>query len=137
MPLRGITVLAVDDNEAHNYVLRKTLKKLGSEVVSAMTGTEALALAKQKPTVILLDVNLPDLNGYEICRRLKADEKTRKIPVIFISAISQDAHARSLAEAAGAAGFLFYPLDEERLIAALRGQTVNVRAKKQNRQHSR
>src|SRR5512141_2477822 len=103
MPLSGITVLAVDDNEAHNYVLRKTLKKLGCEVLAAMTGSEALALAKLKPKVVLLDVNLPDLNGFEVCRRLKANPTTAKIPVIFISAISQDSHSKLVAEEVGAA----------------------------------
>jgi CheY-like chemotaxis protein len=129
MPLTGITVLAIDDNEAHNYVLRKILKKLGSEVVSGITGSEALALAKLSPAVILLDVNLPDLNGFEVCRRLKANADTATIPVIFISAISQEPHSRRLAEEAGAAAFLFYPIDEHQLITAIRGQTVNLRSK--------
>jgi CheY-like chemotaxis protein len=127
MPLTGITVLAVDDNEAHNYVLRKTLQKHGSEVLSAMTGSEALALANRNPNVILLDVNLPDLNGFEVCRRIKADAKTANIPVIFISAISQDPHSKLLAEEVGAAAFLFYPLEEQQLIIAIKGQTVNLR----------
>ena len=93
-----------------------------------MTGSEALALAKLKPNVILLDVNLPDLNGFEVCRRLKANAETAKIPVICISAVSQDPHSKLLAEEAGAAGFLFYPLDEKQLVTALRGQTVNLRS---------
>jgi CheY-like chemotaxis protein len=128
MPLKGITVLAVDDNEAHNYVLKKVLQRHGSEVVSAMTGSEALALARSTPTLILLDVNLPDLNGFEVCRRLKANSETAKIPVIFISAISHDPHSKLLAEEAGAAGFLFYPIEEQQLIAAIKGQTVNLRS---------
>ena len=128
MPLSGITILAVDDNEAHNYVLRKTLAKLGSNVVSAMRGSEALTHAKKNPNLILLDVTLPDLNGFEVCRRLKADPTMRKIPVIFISAVAQDPRSKVLAEEAGAAGFLFYPIDEDKLITAIRGQTVNLRA---------
>jgi PleD family two-component response regulator len=83
-PLRGFTVLAVDDNEAHNYALSRILGRSGSTVLRAFTGRQALDLAKQQPGLILLDIVLPDLDGFEVCRLLKSDPATSGIPVVFL-----------------------------------------------------
>ena len=123
MPLAGITVLVVDDNEAHNYALGRILKHFHSKVSCARTGSEALKLALQKPTLILLDINLPDVNGYEVCRRLKADPATAAIPVVFITALSQHPHAKAMADSVGASAFLFYPVEEDQLKAVILAQT--------------
>ena len=122
MALNGLTLLVVDDNEAHNYALSKSLKAAGANVLSAHSGSETLELAKQKPNVILLDVNLPDLNGFEVCRRIKADPNTKDIAVIFISATYQDPNSKALAQSVGAETYLFHPVDKQQLLAIIQGQ---------------
>ena len=122
MTLKGLTLLVVDDNEAHNYALSKSLQAIGATVLSAHTGSETLSLAREKPDVILLDVNLPDLNGFEVCKRLKADPETKEIAVIFISATYQDPNSKALAQSLGAEAYLFHPVDKQQLMAVIQGQ---------------
>ena len=100
-------VLVVDDERPIREILSGLLKREGYEVVTASTGEEALELAMSEgPEVILLDITMPGIDGVETCRRLKAQEKTRSIPVIMISAIGE-----SMMEAveAGAEDFLNKP----------------------------
>src|SRR5690349_7011344 len=81
------SVLVVDDIVANRDLLRGTLEPQGYEVLLAPNGEVALKVAQRaRPDVILLDVNMPGMDGYETCRRLKADPATRGIAVIFISA---------------------------------------------------
>src|SRR5215475_13121485 len=80
------TILTVDDNDAIRYAFGRYLRNGGYNVMEARNGTEALALAVQNPALITLDVHLPDIDGFEVCRRLKADPETREIPVLHISA---------------------------------------------------
>jgi CheY-like chemotaxis protein len=115
------TIVTVDDNEAHNYALRKILEHRGFKVLQAFTGTETLELALKRPNLVLLDVNLPDVNGYEVCRRLKAAEETKHIPVVFISATHQTTTAVNEAKDAGADNFLFYPVETDHLMMVVSG----------------
>src|SRR5215468_6649829 len=86
----GGTILVVDDIPANSNLLRSTLEPEGYEVLLAADGETALQLANRaRPDVILLDVMMPGPNGFEICRRLKALEETRPIPVIFITALGE------------------------------------------------
>lgn len=115
-------VLAVDDNELHCYALRKVLEHSGFEVFVAHTGSDALSLAhNHMPDVILLDINLPDVNGYEVCTRLKQDSVTRSIPVVFHTATESTSPAKSYAEAVGGSAFLTYPIDSSQLAMVIRG----------------
>ncbi len=83
-------ILAVDDKQENLYVLIKILDKQGYDVFPAISGVKALsAVRSNKPDLILLDILMPDMNGYEVCKHLKADEQTRDIPIIFISALSE------------------------------------------------
>ncbi len=122
MPLSGYTILSVDDYEAHNYALSRILENAGCKVLQAYTGSQALDLAAQKPNLILLDVNLPDFNGFEVCRRLKHNPDTAHIPVVFLSATYHFASAKAEAESVGANGFLFYPVETDQLLAVIQGQ---------------
>ena len=80
-------VVVVDDNETGRYAKGRILRQAGFEVVDADTGTEALRIvAERLPRVVLLDVNLPDVNGWEVCRRIKAEEATAGVLVLQISA---------------------------------------------------
>ncbi len=115
------TILVVDDYAPHAYALQRLLDKAGFRVVSAGTGTDALAQAAQKPDLILLDVGLPDVNGFEVCRRVKANPKTASIPVVFISASHQSVEAVREGERCGASAFLFHPIVPEELLPVLHG----------------
>src|SRR5512133_3319945 len=98
MPLADTTILAVDDNPAHNYAVCRALEHAHSKVLRAHTGKQALELAAQQPDLVLLDVRLPDINGFEVCRRLRNDPKTSQIPVVFLSAACQNEEALHQAE---------------------------------------
>ena len=67
-----ITILVVDDTEASRYAVSRILRQAQFAVREAATGEEALRLAAEKPDLVILDVNLPDMSGYEVCRRIKA-----------------------------------------------------------------
>ena len=83
----GITVLNVDDHEAALFARSTILRKEGWLVVEAQTGRGALeAVRRHHPDVVLLDVHLPDINGLEVCRQIKADPATAKIKVVQVSA---------------------------------------------------
>ena len=84
------TVLVVDDTPANIKVLMETLKD-DYRIVAAVNGQRALQLAAADPNpdIILLDVMMPEMNGYEVCAKLKADAKTRDIPIIFVTAMSE------------------------------------------------
>lgn len=116
------SILLVDDNEAHQYALGKHLATCGFEVFHAETGAEALSLAiANQPSVVLLDINLPDLTGFEVCEALKGDASTRSIPVVFHSATYDTASARSRAWELGAESFLTYPINFDHLVSVLNG----------------
>ena len=83
------SILIVDDIPDNLRLLSQILTDQGYEVVKALNGHMALRAAQAAPPdLILLDINMPDIEGYEVCQRLKADERTQDIPVIFISAVS-------------------------------------------------
>ncbi len=121
------TVLAVDDCVAQSYALSRMLQKSGYNVLQAHNGKDALLLAGLHPDLILLDVNLPDINGFEVCRRLQSDPKTADIPVVFLTATFHSTIARTLAENVGAKSLLFYPVEKNQLLAVLEGQIAKAR----------
>ncbi|HEX2436870.1 MAG TPA: response regulator [Methylomirabilota bacterium] len=117
-PLR---ILNADDYGPARYARSKLLRQAGFEVLEAETGEETLRQAiASRPHVILLDVKLPDIDGYEVCRRLKTHAVTATIPVLHTSAAHREArdHARGLE--AGAEGFLVEPVAPEVLLATVR-----------------
>ncbi len=105
-------VLIAEDDGDIQKVIRMSLKMRGvKEVVVTDNGEECLAqVAVTKPDVILLDVMMPKLDGYETCRKLKADPATSGIPVIFLTAKAQHFEVRDGMEA-GALGYLIKPFD--------------------------
>ena len=83
-PGKAEKVLLVDDNITNLKLLHDTLDGQGYTLLIAKNGKIALKIAREaKPSLILLDIMMPEMDGYEVCHRLKADEKTRNIPVIF------------------------------------------------------
>jgi diguanylate cyclase (GGDEF)-like protein/hemerythrin-like metal-binding protein len=87
MTQRKQTILIVDDQSVNLHILAEALQP-NYEIIAATSGTTALELAQQtdQPDLILLDIMMPGIDGYEVCRRLKASEKTKNIPVIFVTA---------------------------------------------------
>ncbi len=87
---KGAKILIVDDVEINRLVLEEIVSNMGCEPILAEDGSQALELAKkQNLQLILTDISMPGMDGYELCRILKADKKTRDIPIIFISAYNE------------------------------------------------
>jgi PAS domain S-box-containing protein len=111
------TILIVDDTEASRYAVGRILRKANYTVLEATTGREALDLAAGRPDLVILDVNLPDSSGYDICRQLKASTTTAAIPVLHLSASFVQSDDRSEGLESGADGYLTYPLEPRELLA--------------------
>jgi len=114
---RTTSILVVDDVSANLQVLTGMLKDRGYKVRPVPSGELALLAArKAPPDLILLDINMPEMNGYEVCRRLKADETLRGIPVIFISALNENLD-KVQAFAIGGVDYITKPFQMEELHA--------------------
>jgi len=114
---RRLEIVAVDDDDAGRYVLTRTLRASGFDVLEASGGKQALELVTPSTDLVLLDINMPDLDGFEVCRRLKADPARRHVPVIFVTATAVDSESEREAHAAGCDVFVTQPVDSERLLA--------------------
>lgn len=113
-------VLIVDDYPGARYLRSRILSEAGYEVIEASNGTEALAIARAVvPSLILLDVNLPDISGFEVCERLKQDPATSLIPVIQITGAWLSEDARRQGMASGADVFLVEPIDDITLLRSV------------------
>ncbi len=111
---RGI-VLVVDDDEANRTLLRDSLETHGYDIIEAENGEQALQKVEQRPPdVILLDVMMPRMDGFEVCRRLKKDPGTAHIPILMVTALSERME-RMMGIAAGASDFLSKPVDLQEL----------------------
>lgn len=114
------TILNVDDHAGHRYAISRVLMEAGFDVVEATTGRDALAIAASRPNLILLDVNLPDLLGFEVCKQLRAQRGTRNIPVVHISATFDTDAAQQKSIASGANIFVEYPSDPKQIVPVVR-----------------
>jgi PAS domain S-box-containing protein len=113
------TILVVDDNPPTRYSTSRVLRAAGFAVLEAGTGHEAIARTKSDPDLIILDVNLPDIDGFEVCRRIRESPRTARTPVIHLSAtfVNDDYKVRGLD--AGADGYLTHPVEPPVLIATV------------------
>ncbi|MBW3571297.1 MAG: response regulator [Gemmatimonadetes bacterium] len=117
---RHALVLNVDDYEAGRYATSRVLRQAGFEVVDAATGEEALRLVRsEEPDLVLLDVNLPDLDGFEVCRRIKTAPETGTIPVLYLSAAYRTPEHRVQGLDLGADGYLTQPVEPRELVATV------------------
>jgi two-component system sensor histidine kinase/response regulator len=115
------TIINVDDNEPARYVKARLLSRAGFIVHNAATGTEGLKLfAEQSPDLVLLDVNLPDLHGIEVCRRIKSSAAGASVIVLQISASATAAPNATAALNSGADAYLTEPVDPDVLVATVR-----------------
>ena len=114
-------ILNVDDNDGARYVKSRILQGAGFQVEEAANGTDALAMvARLRPALVLLDVKLPDINGIEVCRRIKADPATANVLVLQTSAAltGRDDKIRGLE--GGADNYLAAPIEADELVANVR-----------------
>ncbi len=117
---RNATVLIVDDNPANLGVLSDTLDQAGLEVWVAQSGKIALERVKYAlPNLILLDVMMPEINGFETCRQLKANPETKDIPVIFMTALSDTANKVEGFQL-GAVDYITKPFQQEEVLARIK-----------------
>ena len=113
-------VLVVEDDPEVNDLVGAYVELAGFDHRSALTGKQALSEARtQPPALIVLDVMLPDLSGFEVCRALKSDQRTSQVPVIMLTALGGEKD-RQQGMACGAATYLTKPFDPDRLIQAVR-----------------
>ena len=116
------TVLAVDDDPAFLRLLSLNLRESGYKVLTARNGAEGLRLAAEaKPYAVILDVKMPDIDGWRMLRELKANPQTAGLPVIMVSVIDE----RGLGFALGASDYLVKPIDRDQLLSALLRLRVN------------
>ncbi len=121
------TILFVDDDAINRRAMSWLFRDAGFRVLEAATGTEGLRLVQQRPDLVVLDVNLPDVNGFEVCRRIRADPATRSLSILQISAIYVDSNDRAQGLEQGADGYLVKPVEPRELLATVRA-LLRVRA---------
>lgn len=111
------TIMVVDDTPTHLALLEGMLLNRGYRILELTSGKKALAaLKKCRPDLVLLDIMMPDMNGFEVCRRIKADDSLKQIPVIFISAL-EDIENKLKAFNGGGVDFVSKPLREQEVLA--------------------
>ncbi|HEX5407228.1 MAG TPA: fused response regulator/phosphatase [Pseudonocardiaceae bacterium] len=123
-------ILVVDDNEASRYITASWLRRGGHVVTEVATGQGALAIVDERQIdVVMLDVHLPDMSGYEVCERIKGDPRTAALPVIHISATSIEPQDRARGLSGGADGYLIEPVDPALLLATVEATLRYYRAR--------
>src|SRR5215212_3463072 len=113
-------ILVVDDHHASRYATARILRAAGFETIEAETGGEALALAEKNVDLIVLDVNLPDMDGFEVCRRLRSRRETAYMPITYLSATFTSSSDMAHGLLAGADSYLAHPADPTVLTATIR-----------------
>ena len=113
-------ILYVEDNDDNLHIVRRRLGRLGYEIIAAVDGEEGLEVARREaPDLILMDLSLPKIDGWEVTRRLKATPETARIPVIALSAHAM-AGDREKALAAGCDDYDTKPIELPRLLAKIK-----------------
>lgn len=115
----GVRVVLIDDDADLRRLIRTTLEfTAGWVVATAGGGAEGLALVRaERPDAVIVDLMMPEMDGYEVCRRLKEDPATAAIPVVFLTARKRIDEAQ--VRAVGAAGVLFKPFEPDDLAARI------------------
>lgn len=120
----GATILVVDDAPPNVKLLRLILGDAGYRVIEAFSGPEALeALRRERPDAMLLDVRMPGMTGYEVCRKVRADPEFAAMPVIMVTALSLS-EERIMGIEAGATDFISKPFNKKELLARVRASLM-------------
>ena len=113
-------ILVVEDNQLDRSRLEKLLADAGYQVSSVSNGSDALAAAKRsKPDAILMDVNMPGMDGFAATRALRGDSETKDIPVVLVTAKDQKAD-KAWGQMLGAKGYVTKPFSDEQLLSQVR-----------------
>jgi signal transduction histidine kinase len=129
-----LTVLNVNDDEANRYAVTRMLRLGNYQVTEASTGYQALEMAHSiRPDVVVLDVNLPDISGHEVCARIKADPELEGVGVLQLSAISVRSADKVTGLDSGADGYLTMPVEPAELLATVRALLRVRRAEEESR----
>jgi DNA-binding NarL/FixJ family response regulator len=116
----GATVLVVDDDDGHRELISAVLGRAGFSTVGAANGEDALAVARRhQPRLVVLDVRMPDLSGYEVCRRLR-DEFGDTVSILFLSGERTEGFDRAAGLLVGADDYLVKPFSPDELLARVR-----------------
>lgn len=112
-------ILVIDDDKSLLQMMNLMLKRVGHDVIMANNGTEGLRLAKREmPDIAIVDIMMPDISGYDVCRDLRLDPKTQEIPLLILTALSQN-EPRYQAEDSGADEFITKPITRDDLVRAV------------------
>jgi two-component system alkaline phosphatase synthesis response regulator PhoP len=117
-------ILLVDDEPDIVEFLKYNLERENFKVIESFNGEEALNLLKEKPDLIILDVMMPGMSGYEVCRRIKEHNQFKDIPIVFLTALSQENDEIKGLEAGGS-DFIKKPISPPKLIARVRANLRN------------
>lgn len=135
MPIgRGANILVVDDSEDQRYLTSRILRMAGYEVKEAVNGKEGLEKAKDLPDLIVLDIKLPDIDGFEVCRQIKSDPITSQIIVLFASGAYLESQFKVKGLEGGAEGYLTLPVEPPVLLATVRSLLRLKQAEKELRE---
>jgi CheY-like chemotaxis protein len=117
--MAGELILVVEDNDKNRKLVRDVLQHKGYEVLEAETGEDGVRLAKERrPRLILMDIQLPGIDGIEALRQIRADESTRGVPIIAVTASALDRDRQKIM-AAGFDGYQAKPLNVKAFMAAV------------------
>jgi two-component system cell cycle response regulator len=118
--MAGASILVVDDNEQNLELIQAYLDDVGCTIRAARDGVEALASVQERePDLILLDVMMPRMSGFQVCERLKAAPKTRDIPIVMVTALNEVGDVERAVES-GADDFLTKPVNKLELLTRVR-----------------
>ena len=113
-------ILVIEDQEDNRQIVRDLVTASGYELIEATTGEEGLEVAsRERPDLILMDIQLPGIDGYEVTRRIKANPKLRKIPIIAVTSYALSGDDKK-AFAAGCDGYVTKPYSPRLLLAKIR-----------------
>lgn len=116
-----MTVLIVDDSEARLLIHSKIVAEGGYKIITAINGTDCLRIVQEQPIdIILLDVVLPDINGVEVCRRLKSDPRTYSALILLVSSVEIKSLNQSYGLDSGADGYVVLPVSNQELLSRVR-----------------
>jgi len=133
----GKKILVIDDEPLVVEVLKIMLEIKNYEIITASNGIEGIERSvREKPDLVILDILMPGMDGYQVCRKLKEDRKTMTIPVIMLTALGGQSAEKEKGYSSGAYGYIFKPFDEEKLLKsverALKYKGANSSKKKTN-----
>ncbi|OAA21962.1 response regulator [Kosmotoga sp. DU53] len=126
-------ILAVDDNKENIYMLETLFKSYGYEVESSQNGVEALEkLAEQDFDVVISDILMPEMDGFQLCRRVKMDDRLKEIPFILYTAAYTDPEDRKFALSLGVDRFVVKPLEPAAFVEIIKEVIQNHKVKPSN-----